>query len=625
MRKLLLLWLLMCSTVVFARTEWPGRAKSANTVLAGPTSGGDALPTFRALVAADLALGLTAGSVLFHDGTAIVEDNDELYFDDTNDILILGSTSAQVTSSTLEGHRDGADCKIRLFGWSDTLTHRGALNCFGVGGTKASPTATLNTKSIGQCLFGGYDGTSLVGGTSIWGQATENWSVGNNGAKLTFMTTAQGGTISDTWTMQDDGAFVPERSVGGQDVGTTAKELGDIYIGDNVGVQIGLDQDCVIQYDEATDDRVEVTGADWYMGSGVSVGLDDLTASRLTATDGSKNLSSVSDLTSWIAATANETSIANDGDGTCTIGLADDVIVPTSLTAPNTGLHLLDTGGDHDLIIAPGSDVTADRTLTVTTGDSNRTMTLSGNLTVESASLVNQDLTTDATPEFMKLVIGAGAAATPSIYPAGDANTGVWAPAADTLAWSTAGSERVRITSAGYIGFGGTPSYFFHAQTGIGDNVFVLENSNATGPYGMYIGLTAYDCGNNDSTHHFIACNDNSGTNAILYGDGDWYNQNGTYGTISDMRLKKQIEDAGNTLENVKALKYRKWKWKDGGAEGRGLVAQEVEDYFPHCVSEIEWNGKPRKAVSLTGFVPVLLRAVQELEARLVVLEETTP
>ncbi len=46
-------------------------------------------------------------------------------------------------------------------------------------------------------------------------------------------------------------------------------------------------------------------------------------------------------------------------------------IIITDITIPNTGLHLLDTNASHDLIIAPGSNLTADRTLTVTTGDTN--------------------------------------------------------------------------------------------------------------------------------------------------------------------------------------------------------------------------------------------------------------
>lgn len=44
------------------------------------------------------------------------------------------------------------------------------------------------------------------------------------------------------------------------------------------------------------------------------------------------------------------------------------------LTLRNTGLHLLDSNESHDLIVTPGSNLTADRTLTLTTGDSNMTV-----------------------------------------------------------------------------------------------------------------------------------------------------------------------------------------------------------------------------------------------------------
>lgn len=49
---------------------------------------------------------------------------------------------------------------------------------------------------------------------------------------------------------------------------------------------------------------------------------------------------------------------------------------------------------------------------------------------------------------------GAGAVGTPSIAGFGDLNTGMWFPAADTLAWSTGGVEALRITSAQNIGIG---------------------------------------------------------------------------------------------------------------------------------------------------------------------------
>jgi hypothetical protein len=61
---------------------------------------------------------------------------------------------------------------------------------------------------------------------------------------------------------------------------------------------------------------------------------------------------------------------------TWTLSLPADVLIPTVLTVPNTGLHLLDTNASHDLIVKPGSDITADRTLTITTGDTDMIVNL---------------------------------------------------------------------------------------------------------------------------------------------------------------------------------------------------------------------------------------------------------
>lgn len=70
-----------------------------------------------------------------------------------------------------------------------------------------------------------------------------------------------------------------------------------------------------------------------------------------------------------------------------------------SVTVNNTGLHILDTNASHDLIIAPGSDLTADHTLTLTTGDADRTLTISGNATV------NQDVSTTANAVFATVTV----------------------------------------------------------------------------------------------------------------------------------------------------------------------------------------------------------------------------
>ena len=55
---------------------------------------------------------------------------------------------------------------------------------------------------------------------------------------------------------------------------------------------------------------------------------------------------------------------------------------------------------------------------------------------------------------FASLNFGSGSAGSPSLFPTGDSNTGIWFPAADTFAVSTGGTERLRITSAGSVGIG---------------------------------------------------------------------------------------------------------------------------------------------------------------------------
>jgi hypothetical protein len=58
------------------------------------------------------------------------------------------------------------------------------------------------------------------------------------------------------------------------------------------------------------------------------------------------------------------------------------------------------------------------------------------------------------------IAVGAGTVGAPSLTTTGDSNTGIYFPAANTLAASTAGSERMRIDSAGNVGIGTTsPAY----------------------------------------------------------------------------------------------------------------------------------------------------------------------
>lgn len=79
-----------------------------------------------------------------------------------------------------------------------------------------------------------------------------------------------------------------------------------------------------------------------------AITLDELTATRLLSTDGSKIVTSVTNLASWVAGTANEIDVADDGDGTITLGIVDPLIAGKG----GTGAATLT---DHGILLGSGT------------------------------------------------------------------------------------------------------------------------------------------------------------------------------------------------------------------------------------------------------------------------------
>jgi len=74
---------------------------------------------------------------------------------------------------------------------------------------------------------------------------------------------------------------------------------------------------------------------------------------------------------------------------------------------------------------------------------------------------------------------GTGTAATPAIQPTGDTNTGIFFPAADTIAFSEGGAEAVRIDSSGQVGIGTTsPSSQLHINNSAAATIRLQSSSN---------------------------------------------------------------------------------------------------------------------------------------------------
>jgi hypothetical protein len=102
------------------------------------------------------------------------------------------------------------------------------------------------------------------------------------------------------------------------------------------------------------------------------------------------------------------------------------------------------------ITLAPNASGTGTLTVAAPNTNTDRTITLpDATGTMNISGLANE--------------VPAGSVGSPSIYSTGDTNTGMFFPAADTVALTTAGTERMRVTSAGLVGVGTTPTKLFHA------------------------------------------------------------------------------------------------------------------------------------------------------------------
>jgi hypothetical protein len=98
-------------------------------------------------------------------------------------------------------------------------------------------------------------------------------------------------------------------------------------------------------------------------------------------------------------------------------------------------------------------------------------VTIDGTSGINTPGVVNTAAETIATTLSVTGVttFAAGTAALPAITTTGDTNTGIFFPAADTIAFAEGGAEAMRIDSAGFVGVGTTtPTVKFEAVAGTG-------------------------------------------------------------------------------------------------------------------------------------------------------------
>ncbi|WMM94971.1 hypothetical protein HTVC168P_gp41 [Pelagibacter phage HTVC168P] len=249
------------------------------------------------------------------------------------------------------------------------------------------------------------------------------------------------------------------------------------------------------------------------------------------------------------------------------------------------------------------------------------------------------------------------------------------------LKFNTSMSERMRITSAGKVGIGDTaPSGILEVSDADNETYLIVTNAKSGGS-GQAILTLRNDVGNwqvKCDTNDTFKIRDNAGAtdivsidsssnvqigNASTSGNGynltsslkayrnttsqqeqiEFYNPNGIVGTIktdgtttsyntsSDYRLKENVNYDFDATSRLKQLKPARFNFiADANKILDGFLAHEVSSVVPEAITgtkdAVDEDGNPKyQGIDQSKLVPLLVKTIQELEARITTLEANNP
>ncbi len=220
-----------------------------------------------------------------------------------------------------------------------------------------------------------------------------------------------------------------------------------------------------------------------------------------------------------------------------------------------------------------------------------------------------------------------GLATAPAYTFDGDTNTGMYSPAADTLAFTEGGGEKMRINSAGKVLIGTTSQGSYGAKLRVLGGRIEASGYVATGNSSLFLlggnyGAPTIECRSYTSY--------SSSTQKIMRFAGSTGTERGSitiagvttsYNTSSDERLKENISDAEDAGSKIDAIRIRQFDWKDGGEhQDYGVIAQELQSVAPEAVSE-GYDEEDMWSVDYSKLVPTLIKEIQTLRNRVAQLE----
>jgi hypothetical protein len=196
------------------------------------------------------------------------------------------------------------------------------------------------------------------------------------------------------------------------------------------------------------------------------------------------------------------------------------------------------------------------------------------------------------------------------------------------ITFETGDVERGRFASSGYFkacNFA-SPSYsnnYHQIYNNIyGDWIAEVAHFN-TVPYGLL--LTYRNASPRNAGQEMMYLNDSTGNVFKISSNGNCYNLNNVYTSLSDIKLKENITDATPKLEKLMQVKIRNYNLKtDPDLKQIGVIAQELQEVFPGLIEENfdrdadnNLNGETTLGVKYSIFVPILIKALQEANTKI--------